>query len=158
MVAQASHSGVAEMHILCAWCCREGQPGYLGEREPLDNPAPTHGVCARHKVELLESLPSRSFPDAELLVIVRRDRALLCEQLAWLFAATPRVKVILDRRLADEHRLERTRRIRAGTVSPLGDFMLVRFTPKPGQPPAYTLGTIVPEPVASGAQRFMATP
>jgi hypothetical protein len=155
VVAQASHSVVAEMHVLCAWCCREGRPGYLGEREPLDNPESTHGVCARHKVELLESLPSRSFPDAELLVVVRRDRTLLYEQLAWLFAATPRVKVILERRVADEHRLERTRRIRAGTVSPLGDFILVRFTPKAAQLPAYVPRTIVPEHVASGAQRVI---
>jgi hypothetical protein len=146
------------MHILCAWCCREGRPGYLGEREPLDNPQPTHGVCARHKVELLESLPSRSFPDAELLLIVRRDRVLLYEQLARLFGATPWVKVILDRRVADEPRHERTRRIRPGTVSPLGDFMLVRFTPKAAQRAACTPGTIVPEPLTSGAQRSMATP
>jgi hypothetical protein len=44
------------MRILCAWCCHEGQPGYLGEREPLDNPAPTHGVCAHHKAQVLASL------------------------------------------------------------------------------------------------------
>ena len=155
MLAHASHSGVAEMRVLCAWCCREGQPGYLGEREPLENPAPTHGVCARHKVELLESLPSRSFPDAELLVIVRRDRSLLYEQLAWLFAATPRVKVILDRRVADEPRHERTRRIRPGTVSPLGGFMLVRFTPKTPRLPAYSPQTIAPEHLASGARRVI---
>jgi hypothetical protein len=57
-VAQSSHSGVVAMRILCAWCCRGGQPGYLGEREPLDNPEPTHGVCARHLVQLLQSLPA----------------------------------------------------------------------------------------------------
>lgn len=151
-MAQASHFGVAEMHILCAWCRREGQPGYLGEREPLDNPQPTHGVCARHKVQLLESLPSRSFPDAELLLIVRRDRVLLYEQLAWLFAATPRVKVLLDRRVANEPRHERTRRVRPGTVSPLGDFLLVRFTPKTPPLPVYAPGMIVPEHSAEAAQ------
>src|SRR5262249_37337562 len=117
------------MIIVCAWCCREGQSGYLGEREPLDNPDPTHGVCPRHKTKLLESLPSRSFPEAELLAAVRRDRTLLYHQLAWLFAAAPHVRVILDRRVADEPRPERTRRLRAGTRSPLGDFTLVRFTP-----------------------------
>src|SRR5262249_19812455 len=73
-------------------------------------------------------------------------------QLAWLFAATPRVKVILDRRLADEPRHERTRRVRTGTVSPLGDFELVRFTPKTPRIPAYTPGTIVPGHITSGAQ------
>lgn len=65
-VARPSQPIVIAMRILCAWCCRDGQPGYLGEREPLDNPEPTHGVCARHLVQLLESLPSRSFPDANI--------------------------------------------------------------------------------------------
>jgi len=87
-------------------------------------------------------------------VIVRRDRTLLYEQLAWLFAATPRVKVILERRVADEPRHERTRRIRPGTVSPLGDFLLVRFTPKTPLP-AYIPETMVPEHLASGAQRVI---
>jgi len=47
------------MKILCAWCCGEGLPGYMGEREPLDNPEPTHGVCARHHALLLASLHHR---------------------------------------------------------------------------------------------------
>ncbi len=86
------------MKILCAWCCREGQPGYLGEREPLENPEPTHGICAHHKVQFLESLPSRSFPDAELLIVVRRDNRALYEHLRRTLATMPRVKVIVDRR------------------------------------------------------------
>jgi hypothetical protein len=61
-MARPSHPGVIKMKILCAWCCREGQPGYLGELEPLENPQATHGICAQHKIQLLESLPSRSFP------------------------------------------------------------------------------------------------
>jgi hypothetical protein len=126
------------MRVLCAWCCREGRPAYLGEREPLENPEPTHGVCPRHKVQLLESLPSRSFPDTEVLVVVRRGNAVLYELLQRSFAAMPRVKVIVDRRIADrrvapgqareERRYVRTRRVRKGT--PLGDFTIVRFTPK----------------------------
>jgi len=118
------------MQILCAWCCRDGQPGYMGEREPLDNPEPTHGICPRHRAQLLESLPSRSFPDAELLIVVRRDNTALCEELQRLFVSRSRVKVILDRRVIDEHRIERTRRIRTGTISALGNFTIVRFTPR----------------------------
>jgi len=118
------------MRIFCAWCCRDGQPGYLGEREPLDNPEPTHGICARHTAQLLEALPSRSFPDAELLIVVRRDNTVLYEQLRRWFAAKSRVKVIVDRRLVDERGHERTRRIRTGTISALGDFTIVRFTPR----------------------------
>ena len=118
------------MQILCAWCCHDGEPGYLGEREPLDDPAATHGICARHRVQLLESLPSRSFPDAEMLIVVPRDNIVLYEQLTQRFAAKPSVKVIVDRRISDERRHERTRRIRVGTISALGDYTIVRFTPK----------------------------
>jgi hypothetical protein len=128
------------MRVLCAWCCRDGQPGYLGEREPLDNPEPTHGVCARHKAQLLESLPSHSFPDADLLIVVRRDNIELYEKFKRVFAAVSRVKVILDRRVADrrvaarqgeyERRRARKRRIREGGISALGGFTIVRFTPK----------------------------
>jgi hypothetical protein len=127
------------MRVLCAWCRRDGEPGYLGEREPLDNPEPTHGICARHKTHLLESLPSRSFPDAELLVVVRRGNIALYGQLERLFAALARVKVVLDRRgperravpyLRSPERRQLRRRIREGAVSPLGGFTTVRFTPK----------------------------
>jgi hypothetical protein len=118
------------MQILCAWCCHDGEPGYLGEREPLDDPAATHGICARHRAQLLESLPSRSFPDAEMLIVVPRDNIVLYEQLTQWFAAKPSVKVIVDRRISDERRHERTRRIRVGTISALGDYTIVRFTPK----------------------------
>lgn len=116
------------MRVLCAWCCREGQPGYLGEREPLDNPEPTHGVCPSHKVELLESLPSRSFPEAEVLIVVRPGDTMRYKSLKRLFALMPRVKVIVDRRVCDMPRPERTRRIRLGTL--LDGFTIVRFTPR----------------------------
>jgi hypothetical protein len=134
-----------EMRVLCAWCNREGQPGYLGEREPLDNPAPTHGICERHKAEFLLSLPSRSFPRIELLIVVHRDHADLFEPFSRFFAGVPSAKVILDRRVAErragrsrgprERRSVKRRRVREGTVSPFGDFTIVRFTPKrPAEP------------------------
>jgi hypothetical protein len=128
------------MVVLCAWCCRNGEPGYLGEREPLDNPAATHGVCPSHKNQLLESLPSRSFPEAEVLIIVRRENIALYGQLERVFAALSRVKVVLDRRGPErravpcpeshEGRRRINRRIREGVISPLGGFTIVRFTPK----------------------------
>ena len=128
------------MKIVCAWCYREGQPGYLGEREPLENPEPTHGICAHHTAQLLELLPSRSFPDAEMLVVVHRNNTVLYEDLKRSFAALSRVQVIMDRRVSDrraappqgsdERRRLRTRRIREGTISPLGHFTIVWFTPK----------------------------
>ena len=126
------------MLVFCAWCQRDGKPGYLGEREPLGNPAPTHGVCAIHKEHLLESFPSRSLPDAELLIVVHRDTALY-EYLQRLFADVSGVKVFVDRRVDDRRSAPRSvtderryvrRRIRQGTISPLSGYTIVRFTPK----------------------------
>src|SRR5262245_27094824 len=133
------------MYVLCAWCNREGQFGYLGEREPLENPLPTHGLCATHKAKLLESMPCRSFPEVELLIVVRRDCMASYERLRRLFAGTNRARVILDRRVADrrvlpdqqspERRRFRRRRIREGRTSPFDDFLVVRFTPRePAEP------------------------
>ena len=127
------------MHLLCAWCRQEGKPGYLGMLEPLENPELTHGICAEHKERLLECTPSRSFPDAELLIVVHRNNITLYEHLQRWVADAPAVKVLLDRRatdrrsatrpLADERRRGRTRRIRQGTISPQGGYTVVRFTP-----------------------------
>ena len=127
------------MRVLCAWCCREGQSGYLGEREPFDNPEPTHGICEPHKAQLLESLPSQSFPDAELLIIVRRGNLALYEHLERMLAGLGRVTVIVDRRVSDrravplegprERRWLSTRRLREAASPPSGDLTLVRFTP-----------------------------
>jgi hypothetical protein len=128
------------MRVLCAWCRREGESGYLGEREPFDNPEPTHGICPHHTTELLKSLPSRSFPDAELLIVVRRDDPALYERLAHSLAGVSGVKVILERRVSErrvapdrgyeERRQRGSRRVRDAT-SVHGDLMIVRFTPKP---------------------------
>ena len=128
------------MRVVCAWCYREGQPGNLGEREPLDNPEPTHGICDRHRAELLDSLPSQSFPEAELLIIVRRGNAALYEHLLRMLAGLAHVAVIEDRRILDrraaphqetrERRWLSTRRLREAAPGPAsGDLTLVRFTP-----------------------------
>src|SRR5262245_66353050 len=89
------------MRIVCAWCCREGRSGYLGEREPLDNPETTHGICDRHRAAVLESLPSQSFPDAELLIVVRRGNLALYEDIVRVLTGLARLAVIVDRRVAD---------------------------------------------------------
>ena len=121
------------MKVVCAVCEREGKPSYLGEREPYDNPAPTHGMCSRHQEQALEALPSRSFPDAEMLIVVRPNDTDLYEYLLRRFAGVRGVRVILERRqpkrLADEAK-HKERRIRQGTVSALG-YTVVRFKRKP---------------------------
>jgi hypothetical protein len=115
------------MKVVCAWCLREGKPGDLGEREPLEDPGVTHSICAGHTDQLLEALPSRSFPEAALLIVVRRNDTALYEHLEWSFTAVPGVKVIVDRKTADrrsaqdpvrdDRRRVSKRRIRQGDFS-----------------------------------------
>lgn len=86
------------MKVVCPWCRREGKPDYVGEKEPFESPDATDGICARHFEQLLETLPSRSFPDVEVLFVVHPDEGALYEYLQGTFGGVPRVKVILDRR------------------------------------------------------------
>jgi hypothetical protein len=132
-VARSWQRRVVRMKVVCAWCEREGKPSYLGEWEPYDNPATTHGICSRHKEQALEALPSQSFPDAEMLIVVRPNDTDLYEYLLRRFADVPGVRVILERRKPDRAVDERERkewRIRQGTVSALG-YTVVRFKRKP---------------------------
>ena len=127
------------MKAICAWCESEGRPSDLGEREPFHNPATTHCICAYHQKRLLELLPSKAFPDAEVLIVVRPNDTALHDHLQRAFAGMRGVKVIMERRagdrraaqdpVADERRHRRMRRIRQGQVSSLG-YTVVRFTPK----------------------------
>jgi hypothetical protein len=135
-VARSWQRRLVRMKVVCAWCEREGQPAYLGECEPYDNPATTHGLCQRHQKQALEALPSQSFPDAEMLIVVRPNDTDLYEYLVRRFAGVPGVRVILDRRQSDrpvDEREHNDRRIRQGTVSSLG-YTVVRF--KRPRPPA----------------------
>ena len=121
------------MKVICALCEREGKPAYLGECEPYDNPATTHDLCQRHKEQALEALPSQSFPDAEMLIVVRPNDIDLYEYLLRRFAGVRGVSVILERRQSDrpvDEREHNERRIRQGTFSTLG-YTVVRFKRKP---------------------------
>lgn len=48
------------MKAFCAWCQAEGGEGFLGVREPLDDPTETHAICQRHH-------------DAELALLTIRE-------------------------------------------------------------------------------------
>jgi hypothetical protein len=119
----------------CAWCRQEGRDGDLGEREPLDDPRETHGVCDRHQQELLATLPSSSFPGLELLVIIALKEAALYEYLRSRLIGVKGVHVMVERRRNDrrrqgrpvsDDRRRRDRRVRRGQTSALG-YTLVRF-------------------------------
>jgi hypothetical protein len=107
----------------------------LGQREPLDDPSETHGVCAVHSERLLEQLPSAAFPGVRMLLVVRRSETALFDHLTRSLGPLSDVAVILDRRrgerrqttdavAADRRRADR--RIRKSPFSSLG-YLRVRF-------------------------------
>src|SRR6267142_3640852 len=120
---------IGGMRVICASCRAEGKSGVLGVKAPLDDPTETHGYCARHAALFLASLPSLSFPDVELLVVVRRLDHVLFEYLGRRLAGVRGVQVMLERRQRDRRRAARgqaperrrlQRRLRHGQVSSLG--------------------------------------
>jgi hypothetical protein len=126
------------MRIICASCRVEGKSGDLGEKAPYDDPSETHGYCPRHAALLLAALPSLSFPDIELLIVVRRHDRTLFDYLRHRLEGVRGVKVLLERRLADRRRTVRERapdrrrlrrRLRLGQASSLG-YTVVRFRPR----------------------------
>jgi len=127
----------ATMKVVCAWCERRGGAGDLGERAPFDNPGITHGLCLRHAAQLLESLPSRSFPDVRVSSSCPKTTLRSTTISKRRCAGVRCVKVIRERRAGDRRRepcfvtddlRHQTRRIREGKVSPLG-YVVVRFKP-----------------------------
>jgi hypothetical protein len=125
------------MKVLCAWCKQEGRSGLLGECEPFDDPAETHGICSRHSQTMVEQLPSASFPGVRVLVVVHHTENDLYQHLTRSFAGLRDVKVIVDRRENDRRKMpgeggvERrraNRRIRKSEFSSLG-YYVVRFGP-----------------------------
>lgn len=44
------------MRVLCAWCQKEGKPALIGEKEPLEDPAESHGLCAEHRKQVEDEL------------------------------------------------------------------------------------------------------
>src|SRR4029453_1537242 len=112
--------------------------GDLGEKAPFDDPSETHGYCPRHAALLLAALPSLSFPDIELLIVVRRHDIPLFDYLERQLEGVRGVKVILERRVSDRRhalvqrapdRRRLRRRLRLRHASSLG-YTVVRFRPR----------------------------
>ena len=125
------------MRAVCAWCQRDGRPGFLGERAPFDSTDETHGICPRHAAQVLAQLPSPSYPDIRMLLVVARDQTRLYDYLAKNFGSLKDVNVIVERRRGDRRArtldigLERRRadrRIRRGEDLAFG-YTIYRFRP-----------------------------
>jgi hypothetical protein len=95
----------------CSWCRAEGVPDYLGEREPLENPGDTYGVCPRHMAQILtapRAKPAASGP--QLIVVVGAQDRSLYDYLTRGLATVEGVQVILERR-------QKERRVSPGPVN-----------------------------------------
>ncbi len=125
------------MRAICAWCRADGRPADLGEREPLDDPRETHGLCQRHLTQLLAGLPSLSFPGVQLLIVVESGDRSLYEYLSRVMAEVGGVQVIVDRRHGDRRqervsvsheRRQLDRRLHRGASHSVG-CTFIRFGP-----------------------------
>jgi hypothetical protein len=93
---------------ICSWCQAEGSPADLGEREPLDDPSETHGLCQRHLTELLGE--ARALPSAglRLLIVIKSGDRSLYDYLTRSMTEVEGVQVMVDRRLGDRRRATRS--------------------------------------------------
>ncbi len=125
----------------CAWCLKEGREGFLGEREPFEDPSPTHGICERHSRELLAQVGG-SAQILDTLLVVRPGDFALYELLALLVKELPYIGVIFDRRTGERRRTSRPltlerrksdRRERPAAPNALG-YAIVKLRKPPGAP------------------------
>jgi len=128
------------VRAICAWCRAEGVPADLGEREPLEDPVETHGLCQRHLTQLLAAVPSRPSADPRLLIVVRRSEQSLYEYLTRAMVGVEGVHVMVDRRHGEQRmearstpgeRRQADRRQSRGVVHSIG-CTFVRFPPTYG--------------------------
>jgi hypothetical protein len=92
------------VRAICAWCRAEGSSADLGEREPLEDPVETHGLCQRHLTQLLGAARSRPSAGLRLLIVVKRSDQSLHEYLTRAMVGVERVHVITDRRHGERRR------------------------------------------------------
>ena len=128
------------MRAICAWCRAEGAPADLGEREPLEDPAETHGLCQRHLTQLLGAARPRPSAGLRLLIVVERSDQSLYEYLTRATAGVEGVHVMVDGRHGERRREARSlrgerrqadRRQSRGVVHSIG-CTFVRFPPTYG--------------------------
>jgi hypothetical protein len=92
---------------ICSWCLAEGSPADLGEREPLDDPSETHGLCQRHLTQFLGAARSRPSAGLRLLIVIKSGDRSLYDYLTRSMTEVEGVHVIVDRRLGDRRRVTR---------------------------------------------------
>ena len=91
------------MVTVCAWCQR-----YMGSKEPLHDPAVTHGICP--------ACTDRQHLAGPPVLVVSRHRVDTVPMLQTLLRGAPDIAIVVDRRAAERRggnghrRIERDRR------------------------------------------------
>ena len=77
------------MRVMCAWCVKEGEIGFLREKPPLADSNETHGLCLSHfhalRADLHQTTPATSSTFSR-----RRVRSVLSAVSMWIQAAVIR--------------------------------------------------------------------
>jgi hypothetical protein len=130
---------------VCSWCgCRLGEVAAVGDTEP------THGICSRCLVSLLEELEilatrqGRRMPVAPWLIVVGSDDGRLFLELQQRFSQSRLVDVIRDRRATASFCAvsvasgDRRRRSRSQEHDQLSHGFFVVYRPGSTSPPSGT--------------------
>lgn len=80
------------MITVCAWCQK-----YMGMKDPLGDPAVTHGIC--HTCALRQQIGEMP------TLIIAKERADTLPVLRALLTGTPTIRVVVDRREGERRRL-----------------------------------------------------
>jgi hypothetical protein len=80
------------MITVCAWCQK-----YMGMKDPLADPAVTHGICNTCALrQRIGDMPT---------LIIAKERADTLPVLRALLTGTPAIRVVVDRREGERRRL-----------------------------------------------------
>jgi hypothetical protein len=134
------------MTRVCSWC-----KGVLGEPSDAAGDTPTHGICPRCLLSVLEQLETmasdqdRLLPGASWLIVVGSDDPLLLQELQQRFSRSTLVHVICDRRtgapLGPSSASPNDRRNVGGSQEHDRNSYGCFVVPRPGSPPAPNEGT-----------------
>jgi hypothetical protein len=81
------------MVTVCAWCQK-----YMGMKEPLADPAVTHGIC--HTCALRQQIGEMP------TLVIARERADTLAVFQGLLSGTPEIRVVVDRRERERRSME----------------------------------------------------
>ena len=91
------------MVTVCAWCQR-----FMGMKEPLSDPALTHGICQTCTLrQQVGDLPT---------LVISRDRADALPFFRRLLRGTPEIQVVVDRREGERRQVRLATQVRESSA------------------------------------------